>query len=539
MAQTRHRLTLILYLLAAAAGSYFLLLVESPWRALWPTAVGLVGVWLLRRVIVSLLAGAFAGALLLHGGNPLTAAWSLPVTHLAPAFTSSWNQGAILFSLLLGGFAALIEASGGMRTIVSKLLERGTNHARNLQMATIALGFVCFFDGLANALLIGRVTRSLAKPSGVSAEKMAYLADSTSSAVACIAFISTWIATQLTLIQSGLGELGMLDRYTPTELYFASIPTNFYVLATLLLMVWSIWRNWNIGPMGAAERRARLEAHDTPAEAVTEDGPAGSVWSTLLPLAMLVLGIMGLYYVWEARPLWPVTPHKLALAFGSEQGALILVLGSLPGLLTAFLLFPRREGQPSAAHIFFQGARNMAAPLLILMAAWIIGSVISALDAADAIAQVLEGNMPVGYLPLAVFLTGAFISFSTGSAWGTMALLMPLALPAVSAFDITAECADLGTLLAAVVSAVFGGAVFGDHCSPFSDTTIMSSIACGVEPVEHVRTQMPYALIAASLAALVGYWPVGRGWTNAYGSLAIIAVIIFTLPLIFRRRSHT
>ncbi|MDP0500057.1 MAG: Na+/H+ antiporter NhaC family protein [Verrucomicrobiota bacterium JB022] len=534
---TRQQLTLLFYLLGTASATYLLLYIDSPWRALWPTAVGLLGVWLLRKVVVSLLVGAFAGALLLEMGNPLAAAWSVPVEHLVPSLTSPWNIGAILFSLMLGGFAALIEAGGGLRTFVQSFLQGAPNQSRRLQMTTIGLGFICFFDGLANALLIGRVTRSLARPAGVSPAKMAYLADSTSSTVACIAFISTWIATQLTLIQSSLDDMHLLEDYTATGLYFASIPTNFYVLTALLLMIWSVWTNWNIGPMAAAERRAQEALARGEAQGAEEAAPSAPFATALIPLVLLVGGIMGLFYFWEARPLWPVTLRKVALSFSSGDGAMILVLGTLPGLIAAYLLYPRRPGEPGPLNVFLRGARDMAAPLLILAAAWIIGSVIGALDAADAIAQLLQGNLPINYLPLAVFLVGAFISFSTGSAWGTMALLMPLALPAVFALEMPAPCAPLGTILAGVVGAVFGGAVFGDHCSPFSDTTIMASIACEVEPVEHVRTQMPYAFIGAAIASLVGYWPLGLGWTNIWGSLAAMAAIVLALPFIFRQRS--
>lgn len=531
---TRPRSWFLAYLIAAMFGSWLLLGVESPWRALWPSVVGLLGVWLFQRVVFSLLIGAFAGGILLMHGNPLAALVALPGEHLAPAFRSSWNVGAIVFSLLLGGFAALIEGGGGLRSFVIQFLVPTRHRGRNLQLATVALGFTCFFDGLANALLIGRVTRSLAPSCGVSPAKMAYIADSTSSTVASIAFVSTWVATQLSLIQESLNTMGLHDRFAPTDLFFQAIPTNFYVWATLALLIVTIWTRWDIGPMARAEAEAQ-QALTEGGELPTSARAPAPVWTALVPLALLVVGIIGSFYLFDARPLWPVTATKLGAAFSSKWQALPLVLGTLPGLLAAWALYPRRAGEDGPLRIFLAGARQMVQPMMILFAAWTIGSVIEDLHAAEAVAQLLQGHLSAERLPLLVFLAGAAISFSTGSSWGTMALLMPLALPMVLLVPEGGHLA-LPALLTAVIGAVFGGAVFGDHCSPFSDTTVMSSIACGVAPAEHVRTQLPYALIAATLAILAGYLPLGQGWLSSGACLGLQAAIISALPLLFRRR---
>jgi Na+/H+ antiporter NhaC len=236
----------------------------------------------------------------------------------------------------------------------------------------------------------------------------------------------------------------------------------------------------------------------------------------------LVLGTPG--------PVLPLSRDKVVAAFGSDAGPLVLVLAAVAASLTAAVMFPARGGprlQPALA-AFFGGMRAMVGPILILLAAWILGSVIGALGTAELIAGLASGSGSLVLLPTLVFLTGAAISFATGTSWGTMGLLFPLAVPAA---------VDMGAadgFLPVIVAAVFSGAVFGDHCSPFSDTTIVTSMSCGVEPHDHVRTQIPYALITALVAVVLGFLPAGRGWAAPY-SLVLGAGVILLLPALARR----
>lgn len=509
---------------------------EAGWealRALWPTLVALVLVFAYRKVVPGLLAGGFCGALLVQQGNPALATAWIVSDPLGSALKSSWKLSALLFTLLLGGFSALIERGGGLETLVRRYLARpGGEPARRMQGASMGLGLICFFDGLANSILLGRVTRSLARRCGVSREKMAYLVDSTSSSVACIAFISTWIAFQLTLIQDGLDSLGR--EGSPYLLYFASIPVNYYPLFTLALLAATIRFDFHPGPMRPVEQEARKSMMRE--EDGEKDGAGGTAaWRALAPLAGLVVGIMGcflLFYALDRPDADWMRPETLGLAFSTRFGPEAMVAGTLAGLTLAWCFFPTGKG--CALTVFLEGVRALLGPVLILVCAWILGGAISELGAGRVITALLDGRLPWGMLAGAVFITGALVSFSTGTSWGTMAILMPLAIPAVFALGSTAGAEEpaVYSMLSLVIAAVFSGAVFGDHCSPFSDTTIVSSIACGVEPIEHVRTQLPYALIAALAALLLGFLPAGLGvpwWMLLPAGLTVVMLVPYLL----------
>jgi len=478
------------WILAAFGGSHALLVV-------WPAAIALATILLLRQAVAGLLAGCLAGCLILADGHVGKAVISLVENHFFPSMQGPWRVGAILFTLLLGSFTVVIEKGGGFESVARRLIGKDVkNPQRRLETATGLLGILCFFDGLANSLLLGRITRPLADRVGVARAKMAYLVDSTSSSIACIAFISTWIATQLSLIQQSIEGRGITD--SAYALFFKSIPQNFYCLFTLILAALVIWRRWDFGPM----KNAKASPPDQ-AEIVSDHQP--SIWVALAPVLVLSASIISLFYLWETRPIFPVTTDKLSAAFSGKAGPYALTLGSIIGLLVACLCFPKKRKQEISPAIS-SGATSMLGPLLILIAAWTFGSVLKELGTAKWLADSMSGSFSPDYFPAAIFITGAAISFLTGSSWGTMALLMPLALPAY--LDLAP---DQPVLLSAVIGAVFSGAVFGDHCSPLSDTTVVSAFACGVSAREHVITQLPYALLAATVALGIGYCGLGLG----------------------------
>ncbi len=505
-------------------------------RGLWPSILALTTVILVKRVISGLLLGALAGAILLEGGNPVAAAGSLVGEHLLPSFSSSWKLGALAFTLLLGGFAGLVERVGGLETLISRFLDRRSGYPpRRFQGSTMGLGLICFFDGLANAILLGRVTRTMADRCGVSRVKMAYIVDSTASTVACLAFISTWIAFQLSLIESGLADLGKPGN--PYVLFFQSIPLNFYCLFTLALLLVVIVSDFHIGPMRGLEAEARGRLGEKGTAKLERAAPAASA---LVPLFTLVVAIMASFCVFhwiEQGGTIEWTWRTPAIAFSTGYGAEAMVIGSLIGIAAAWISFKIHRKGGAAHHVFLEGVRALVIPVLILVAAWILGSTIDALGTAELIAETLAGKMSYGALAGLVFVTGAVISFSTGTSWGTMGILMPLAIPAVFLLGDASGHSEPEQyrMLSLCIAAVFSGAVFGDHCSPFSDTTIVSSIACDVEPHDHVRTQIPFALLAAAVALVAGFLPAGYGMPGIVSLGAGLAAIAL-LPLVFRKQ---
>ncbi|PIE76842.1 hypothetical protein CSA17_00030, partial [bacterium DOLJORAL78_65_58] len=413
---------------------------------LWPPVAALLVIFLTRNALVGLLCGAAAGALLLAGGHPLTAAQDLVTRDLLPHFRSSWKMGAIAFTLLLGGFAGMLEAGGGFTRLVRG---RAAESATRLEGAAAGLGLLCFFDGLANSMVVGRVTRDLADRH-----------------YCWLTLVMLFVAIRLRFhpgpMAGFVAEASLrrpLSGYSSSGSSFSGYPSSGYP------------------PAGTAP-------------AASPNPPAdGPVRAALLPLAVLMASFFVFFLALGTEgPLWPLTREKVVAAFGSDAGPLVLILAALTASLAALVVFPRRR--QVAVTAFARGTRAMLAPILILVAAWMLGSVIGLLDTATWLSSLATGGLATGggslaLMPSLVFLTGAVISFSTGTSWGTMGILFPLTVPAAAQLG-----AEPG-FLTIIVGAVFSGAVFGDHCSPFSDTTIVSSISCGVTPHDHVRTQMP------------------------------------------------
>lgn len=512
-------------LLTVVAVTILLVMVPTQWASLWPPLAALVVIVATRQALVGLLAGGFVGAVLLSGGNPLIATVAVFSDHLAPSLQSPWKQSAIAFTLILGGFAAVLEAGGGFHAILRNAARPDRDQGRQLEAAAAGLGLLCFFDGLANSMVVGRVGRDLADRSRVARVKLAYIADSTSSAVACVSLISTWIAFQLSMIGDAYSLAGR--DANPYGVFLASLPFNFYCWFTLVMLFVAIGLRFHPGPMqgfvkAAAATGTTYELPDEP----RGEGAKDRILSALLPLGVLPVSFFGFsVLLGSPRPILPLSREKIVAAFGSDAGPLVLVLAAVASAAAAMSLFPTGNSgrfRP-AMNAFVNGVRTMVWPVFILLAAWILGSVIGALGTAELLAELANRLASVPLLPELVFLLSAAISFSTGTSWGTMGLLFPLTIPAA------VEMGAADSMLPIIVASVFSGAVFGDHCSPFSDTTIVSSISCGVEPLDHVRTQIPYALIIALVATVAGFLPAGQGLTPAL-SLILGAGIILLLP---------
>ena len=482
---------------------------EMSLRPLWPSLCALILVLWTRRIALSLIGGALAGGLLLAEGR----FWGVPLTlvdnHLLPNFASPWKSGALIFTLVLGGFVHLLERGGILQAAFQRLLHGSS--ARKVETGAGLFGLVCFFDGLANSLMVGRIFQPLSRSAGVNRLRLAYIVDTTSAAVACLAFISTWIAFQLAMIREGFALADREAEASAYGLFFRSLPHNFYAWFALLLMAVAIARQWNFGPMKtvvASERGERGEAGRAP----PPPSPSAGLWRVWVPLAVLLTVTFGCIYAdgtaRQGVAFLPLRMETLALAFAEARVPAVLVVASGLAAFAAWLFFPReKEGTgPTGGEVFLEGMQQLFGPVLILLAAWTLSSTLGDLGTAAYLSEALGRHLPSWLLPGAVFLTGAAVAFMTGTSWGTMGLLMPLAIPL--AFTV-ADGADsaLAAGIPMIIGAVFSGAVFGDHCSPFSDTTLVSSVACGVDPVDHVRTQLPYALLAGTAALVLGFLP--------------------------------
>jgi Na+/H+ antiporter NhaC len=504
--------------LLAATLAVGMLDADSLFRAVWPALVAIGVIVLLKEAAVGLACGVAAAALLLAGGQPVPALRLALAEHVFPALQGPWRIGAVVFTLVLGAFAGMLERSGGFEALLRRLLSGGREGARSLLGGVYLVGLLCFFDGLASSLLSGRVARSLADRAGVSRERLAWVADSTGSPVACVAFISTWIATQLSLIDQGLKNAPF--KVDPYWLFFQSVPANAYCLLTLLLVPLAIRLDYQPRAM---RRFQPLAAGPAPAEAGRE---LPRLWVVLVPLGVLVAGILGGFPLLAEVPPNVLTVAGWRQAFSSDSGPYALVFGSVAGWLAALVCFPanrRSEAFAAAVH----GAGSLLPALVVLVFAWSLGSMFEALGTTRHIAELLAGGPAVAWLPLVVFVVGSSMAFTTGSSWGTMGLLMSLALPAAVAAAAAAGMPPEAArgLCVMVIGAVFGGATLGDHCSPFSDTTIVSALASGCRTVDHVTSQLPFAGIAAG-ATCIAYALMALGLAPALATVAAAAGMI-------------
>ena len=502
-------------------GTFGLSQVEASSLSLWPSVVAIFSVILWRSALAGLLVGAVCGTILLAGGNPTEAFTRFFSTHLLPSLQSEWNLSVLLFTFLLGGFAALLEKGRGFEGILGWLLKDTENGSTKVQWSAFSMGAVCFFDGLASSLLTGKSIRPLADQTGVSRAKLSYIVDSTSSSVACVAIMSTWIAYQLSMVREGYARAGIGD-VEPFAIFLKSIPMNFYCWFTMALLVVVIWKGWNFGPMAKHEAKAQNENPSGGGKRNLE----GQAWRALLPLGILVTCLFaGLYMSGTDKELFPVTFPKLKNAFGSAQSNWVLLYSTVIACVVAYICNskPIQNGKEQPGEVFMDGIQRFFAPCLILIAAWCLSSTLGELEASAYLSSLLKGNLPTAYLPVAVFLLGVLISFTTGTSWGTMGVLMPLALPVAFTLSPGNE-----SLVACIVAAVFSGAVFGDHCSPLSDTTIVSAMACDLEPFDHVHTQLPYAVMAAAIATVCGFIPLGLGvspWLCLLAGIGCLALL--------------
>lgn len=497
--------------------------------ALWPAFCALVVIILTRLAALGLASGVIAGALLIHHNNPIAAIRAIFTDYIFPSLEGSWHIGAIVFTLILGAFAGILEKSGGFDTLLARLTAKAKHPQKRLLGGAYLIGLLCFFDGLANALLTGRIARPLADRTGVSRERLAWVVDSTSSPVACVAFISTWIATQLSLIKEGLADAPF--PVEPYSLYFASIPANPYCLLTLILVPLAIFLNYQPRAMRCYLPQTHLENEEPPSSSI----PARHA---LIPLIALIFGIFTAFPLLSSPPAHPFSLTGWREAFSGSAGPYALVAGSVFGLATAWFMYPKSRQTP-ASEAAYHGAANLLPALVILVLAWSLGNVFSALGAGEQIATLLSEKFNVAWLPLAVFASASIMALATGSSWGTMGLLMPLALPAGIAAATAAGLppSEMLSLSPAIIGAVFGGAVFGDHCSPFSDTSIVSSIASGCEPVAHIHSQLPFATIAAAFSA-ISYAFIALG-LHAATSTLIAALLMATTTFFLSRKKPT
>ncbi len=503
----------------------------SSWSLL-PPIVAITLALAVREVIASLIVGVWLGTTMLADGNVAAGYLRLADTSLRGALSDPDHVSIILFSMLLGGMVGVMSRSGGTYGVVHSL-ESLVTSPRRAQVATWLMGVMIFFDDYSNTLIVGNAMRPVTDRHRISREKLAYLVDSTAAPVACVAIFSSWIGYQVSLVGDALHSVG--SQLNPITVFIQSIPYAFYPLfaLTITFAVAASRRDW--GPMLRAERRALGgELMASTAQPLADYEGSGLLpepdtpcrwWNAAVPVILVVVGTLVGLYVSGAIALTEagVSGASLREIIDASDPFTVLLWASLVGLTAAVglaviqgVLSLRESLEATVA-----GGKSMLTAVVVLVLAWSLGQVCEDLDTAGFLVAVVGPAVPAVLLPAAVFLVAAGVSFATGTSWGTMAILTPLAVPVV-----LLNPAATPAMIAATVSAILGGSVFGDHCSPISDTTILSSMASSCDHVDHVRTQLPYALLGAVLALVVGYLPsVGLGIPPGIVLLAGLAVI--------------
>ncbi|WP_218830518.1 Na+/H+ antiporter NhaC family protein [Rubrivirga marina] len=511
------------------------------WLSIVPPLLAIAVALVWRRVIPALFLGIWSGAVLVAGVTPGGIVGGLFATiqvYILDALADEGHASIVIFTLMIGGMVGIIQKNGGTQGVVNAIVRWASTPKRG-QTATGLLGLTIFFDDYANSLIIGNTMRPVTDRLRISREKLAYIVDSTSAPVASLALVTTWIGFEVGLINEAVAGIpGLtLDGY---GIFLESILYRFYPILALFFVFVIAFTDREFGPMYDAEHRARTTgavlgpgakvdaaAEDSELFAPPPDKPHRG-FNAILPVLVLVFGvIVGLWVTGEGDTIREV--------IGSADSYKALMWSSLAGVLTAVLLSvgQRILTLDETLDSWYEGLKSMLFAMIILVLAWSLSATTDVLHTGDYLGTALSAALPPGIVPALIFVLAALTAFATGTSWGTMGILMPLVVQLMWGVMDANGLADPEHfyLLYSAVSCVLAGAVWGDHCSPISDTTILSSMASGCDHIEHVRTQLPYALLVGLVAIGLGTIPTGFGfpwWLSLLlGAGVLLAVLWF------------
>lgn len=528
------------------------------WLGVIPVFIVILLALVFKEVVSSLILGIIAGASIIgyyaHSSSAWEGIFRLIDKYVIESLTNSDHISVLVFSILIGGIVALISKNGGMKAVVN-VISRKANTPRSGQMATWSLGLAIFFDDYANTLVVGNTMRPLTDKLRISREKLSYIVDSTAAPVAAIAFITTWIGAELGYIQGALDQINtssVVIEQGAYSIFFASLEYAFYPLLCLTFMFFIIYLKRDFGSMYHAEVAARTgeKTEGKIDTGLTEDEfePAKNTplrfGNAFIPIFVVITGtFVGLLITgdyWEVAKDDSLSFGKqLAVAIGNSDSYKSLLWASMLGIMVAIILSVSQRilSLTDAIETSFNGFKTMMGAVVILILAWSLAAITGEMHTADFLASLARGNVAPWLIPAITFLIAAVVAFSTGSSWGTMAILYPLMLPLVweLAMQAQLEPETAISLFANVTSCVLAGAVLGDHCSPISDTTILSSLATQCDHISHVRTQLPYALTVGGVSVVLTAISAGMG-VSGFILLVIGAIFLYFLIRFFGKK---
>ena len=487
--------------------------------SLLPPIIAIALALITKEVYSSLFVGILCGGLLFSGFSFVGTMEHVFVDGMIGSLSDAWNVGILIFLVILGGMVMLMNRAGGSAAFGRWSVEHVKSKV-GAQICTIVLGVLIFIDDYFNCLTVGSVMRPLTDKHGVSRAKLAYLIDATAAPICIIAPISSWAAA----------VTGFVDGVDGLTLFVRAIPYNFYALLTIAMMLTLTLGKFDYGSMRLAEMSEVLNSGETRSASITgaEDQPdppvssRGRVIHLVLPIIVLIICcVIGMIYTGGF-----FDGESFVDAFSNSDASVGLVFGSVSALIITviFYLCTRVLNFRECMNAIPEGFKSMVPAILILTFAWTLKAMTDSLGAADYVAGLVAGSADsfMSFLPAIIFLIGCGLAFATGTSWGTFGILIPIVVDVFGA-DMSNE------LMIIAISACMAGAVCGDHCSPISDTTIMASAGAGCDHIQHVSTQLPYAITVA-LVSFVCYIFTGfiRSWVICLplGIILMVAVLL-------------
>ncbi|MEG2893427.1 MAG: Na+/H+ antiporter NhaC family protein [Clostridium sp.] len=525
-----------------------------------PPIAAIVLAFITKNVVISLFVGVLSGCFLysIIDNNVFLAIINsfLDISQRAlNALADPWNAGIVLQVLVIGGVIALVGRMGGAKAVAISLSKRAKS-PRSSQLITWLLGIFVFFDDYANSLIVGPVMRPVSDKMKISREKFSFILDATAAPIAGIAIVSTWVGYELSVIKDSFMAIDPTGNFNAMNIFIETIPYRFYNILMLIFVALTAVLMREFGPMYKAEIRARREGKllrdgATPLvsedsnEFVPEDDSKNSIWNAVIPIGTLIIGaFVGFYYsgynivmgsedaaAIEILKNSPFSLEGIYTAFGNGDASVVLFQAALLASIVAIFMGISKKifTFTEAIETWVCGMKSLIMTGVILILAWSLAGVIKDIGTANYLVQILSGHIPAFILPSLIFILGAIMSFSTGTAYGTMGIIMPLAIPLGFSINPSMDFVVLCT------SAVLTGAIFGDHCSPISDTTIMSSMGGACDHIDHTKTQIVYALVVAAITVVFGYIPAGLG-VSVYLCLPMAILAIFVTVRFFGKK---
>ncbi|ENA2871493.1 Na+/H+ antiporter NhaC family protein [Campylobacter upsaliensis] len=519
---------------------------------LLPPFIAIILAFITKDVILSLFMGVLSGTFLLSLASniffvdtialiniydTLVESFSKIISYVLKSTSDPVNAGIILQILCIGGLVALITKMGGAKAIALQFAKRAKT-AISAQLNTWFIGLLIFFDDYANLLIVGPIMRPLADKFKISREKFAFIIDSTAAPVAGIAIISTWIGLEVSLIKNAYASIG-IDNISAFGIFVETIPYRFYNIFMLFFVALTAIMGREFGSMYAAQIRAKTTGQIAPVSKsaaldtaeledqflAPKDGIEIRAFDAIVPvMTLIILAILGFYFngfsVLEGEELAnakanPLSFETLRSAFGSADSSIVLFQAALFAAIVAIFIGVRRRifNIKEAIETWIYGWKTMIFTIVLLLLAWSLSSIVKDLGTSTFITHLLADKLPKFILPATIFAFASLISFAIGTSYGTMGVLMPLAVPL--AFEVAKlnglEGEALHHYMVLNISCVLTGAIFGNHCSPISDNVILSSMSAKCDHMEHVRTQIPYALFICAISLFTGYIPTALG----------------------------